>query len=219
MIVVMCFNDNPLYIEQAEVAIKSIKFNSVDCEMNLYLVNFSENKFSEFRTNHVKLDDINNITGYSIIAMYDSLNTYKQSILWLDVDVLIRGELLSIFDDVTPNTLKILKRNDLNKRNVFNTGVVVVGYSNATMKMMKIASECILNLPSLWYADQICLYESYLACSDDINLVNLLYQPKWHDLGGRKNSFADSSIIWHCKKTHFNESPYKEEYEYYKNSI
>jgi len=218
MIVVMCFNDSPHYIEQARVAIRSIQLNSPGCEIVLYLVNFTENKFKGIVVKDVKLDNLNKITGYSLFAMYQTLVEYKQSILWLDVDVIIRGELSGILDDVSPNTLKILMREDVGHSKVFNSGVVVVGYSDITVKMMDLASKRAL-AHHVWYSDQLHLYKTYIEYKDNINLINLLDQPKWHDIGGKKDSFLDDSIIWHCKRTHFNESPYKEEYEYYKNSI
>ncbi len=214
--VVMCFNNIKKYLEQAKVSLKSIKINSPNTAVVLYLVNFNKNEFNDsYIKKYIKLDNIKKITAYSLVAMYEVLKIYKRPILWLDVDTIIQGDLSKIFDDVTPNTLKILKRTGTDIDSVFNTGVVAVGYSEITLKMLNFASKNAINNPS-WFADQYYLYKAYTKYKNEINLINLKHQVKWHDIGGLPNSFNNESIIWHCKNNHFNESPYKEEYNYYK---
>lgn len=214
--IVMCFNDKSPYVEQAKVALKSIQINSPNIPIILYLINFDKNKniFNNVIIKHVELNNIKAITAYSLHAMYDALTLYKTSILWLDVDVLIRKNLLPIFNNLKPNTLQILKRPTNDIKSIFNTGVVGVGYSKNTINMLKYASIQALNNIE-WFADQLYLYKAYEKFKENIDLVNLLNFSKWHDIGGKPNAFKNSSIIWHCKGNHFNEKPYKNEYEFY----
>lgn len=223
--IVMCFNNKEPFLIQAKVVLKSIELNSSSMPAVLYLVNFESHNFNSiYECINVNLD-LKYITAYSLVAMYNTLSKYKTSILWLDVDTIVRGELSDIFSDVKPNTLKILKREDADAReasglSVFNTGVVAVGYSEETLLLLKEASEMAMANP-IWTADQLYLYRTYKKYKNNIDLINLVNHREWHDIGGRerKNPFDKKSIIWHCKSSHFNESPYKEEYEYYKGVV
>ena len=113
MMIVMCFNNKEPYLTQAKVALKSIELNFNNIPISLYLVNFDTNIFKTERCVNVKLDDLNYITGHSLIAMYDTMLKCRTNILWLDVDVIIRSSIHDIFLDVKPNTLKLLYRKNL----------------------------------------------------------------------------------------------------------
>jgi len=46
---------------------------------------------------------------------------------------------------------------------------------------------------------------------DNIDLIHMLI--KFNDC----ENFSEDSHVWHCKSSHFNESPFKEEYKKYLN--
>lgn len=213
--IVMCFNEKYPYPDQAKALINSVKINSPTTPITTYLVNYVSDPFPGTFYKGVSLENIKAITAYSLRAMYEVLLTTKSPVLWLDTDVLVRGNLSPFLVDIKPNTMKVLKRNTAEEGSIFNTGVVAVGYSSATLSMLYTASQAALQNPQ-WFADQLYLYRAYEAHKEQIELINLLYHKKWHDLGGTENAFADDSIIWHCKSNHAHESPFVDEYNYYR---
>jgi len=216
--IVMCFNDKSPYVEQARVAIKSIKLNSPNIDIIVYIVNSTTLFFDGVICKHRGLSDIKSITAYSLVVMYETLFKYKKPILWLDVDVLVRKSTNLIFNNILANTLMVLKRPINKERSIFNTGVVGVGYSHITLDMIKWSFEKAMENKE-WYADQLYLYKGYLKYSKNINLINLINHREWHDIGGKSGAFNKNSVIWHCKKSHFDNPIYQNEYKYYRNMV
>lgn len=216
--VVMCFNDKSSYVEQARVAIKSIKLNSPNTDIIVYVVNATTLSFDGVICKYRELEDIGYITAYSLVVMYETLLEYKKPILWLDVDVLVRKPTNLMFNNISADTLMVLKRPTDDERSVFNTGVVGVGYSHTTLDMMKWGSEKAMENKE-WFADQLYLYKGYLKYSRNINLINLINHREWHDIGRESGAFSKDSVIWHCKNNHFDNPIYQDEYKYYRGIV
>lgn len=212
--IVMCFNNKSPYVEQAKVAIESIKINSTNTDIVVYIVNSTTLSFDGVICKYRELEDIRAITAYSLVVMYETLLEYKKPILWLDVDVLVRKSTSLMFNNISANTLMVLKRFTDDERSVFNTGVVGVGYSQPTLDMMKWSSEKAMENKE-WFADQLYLYMGYLKYGSNINLVNLINHRAWHDIGGKPGAFNKDSVIWHCKNNHFDNPIYQDEYKHY----
>ena len=66
-----------------------------------------------------------------------------------------------------------------------------------------------------WGMGQLELYKTSQEFVDKIDIIQL--DEKYNDLGGtdRPNAFADDSIIWHCKQSHFEHPKFQEEFQKY----
>ena len=215
MIFVMAFNDDPYYVEQAKVALTSLLTHNPEAVVLLYLINFKDytcfEKHKNIQIIPIRSSNItpSSITAYSLLFIYEAMRFYKKPVAWLDTDIIVRGKLGGLFNHLPKEALKVVYRPELDVRSKFNTGVVVVGYSMMTLHLFKIASENALRNTE-WFADQLYLYKAYEYLQKKVKLVRLSW--KYNDLGGRRASFNDKSLIWHSKRKHFLKEPFRQEY-------
>ena len=151
------------------------------------------------------------ITGfmwcYRSIVMRDMLKNHDEPILYLDTDILVRGSLDQFWEDIKPNSIKVMKRNTKEDISKFQAGVFAVGSSEETRAMMEHYNKVVQG--NIYpFAEQEHLYKSWIKFKDIVTQVQLdeCYND-WH--------FDSKSTIWHCKGKHFKEKRYQDEYQGY----
>ena len=155
---------------------------------------------------------------YRVKLVKDLLDSGVTNVAWVDTDVIVRSD-LSDFLEIGKSSLKILYRGRYAKPDSkFNAGIFNLSNSKATREMVyewydRISSN------SVWGMGQLELWNSYLNHKDDVHLDKLL--TKFNDLGGRDkpNAFSDNSVMWHCKKNHFDNPRFQKEFLFYLNIV
>lgn len=218
---------DPFYLDQLLAFLSSIRKNSPNIKMLINLVNTNneiydrlKTVFPEFIFEQSTIDMIDE-RGFSLIILRasmikDCFDKYKESISWIDTDTLIRGSLFE-FTKVDSNELKILVRD--NNPNILhdapiNAGVFSIGCSKPTKDFASDWYEdCIAN--PKWGYGQIALWDAYSKRKDEVKLIGL--SKSYNDMGGsdKLDAFSENSIIWHCKKKHFNNPKFQKEFQKY----
>jgi hypothetical protein len=215
------------YLEQLLAFLSSIRENSPDESVWVDLVNTDTDivnrlgkVFPNYNFSAVDLDTTDNRGYYLIIHRVRQLITmfsvFEEAVTWLDTDTIVRDD-LSWFTKPKPNELRILKR-DYSRKIKFdapiNAGVFSIGFSPATWSFANDWYEnCKAN--PIWGAGQPALWTAYRKHRNKIKLTNI--KSKYNDLGGsdRPEAFASNSVIWHCKKKHFEHPKFQKEFQYY----
>ena len=216
------------YFDQLLAFLASLCINSPNDNIHVFLANYSEQTVSKLKRSFGKfvfenrelkmIDD----RGFSLILfrielIKECFEKYKEPVAWIDTDVLVRGELDS-FLEIEPQQLKILFRGDQNLRlgvdAPINAGIFNLGCSKETYEFVRDwYSGCIKN--PVWGQGQKILWSTYEKHIKNIKLIKM--SSKLNDIGGRDktNAFSSDSVMWHCKKNHFNNPKYQKEYQYY----
>lgn len=145
--------------------------------------------------------------------MYEMMNEGYGQILSIDCDSIIRGSIDGIWDSVEPDVIKILERIDKRKEKKkkfftrFQAGVHIFGNSVSIREYYKAFMD---ELGDKWEfkVGQAAIYTVYLKFKDKIKLVQM---PEAYN----DSKFRNDSIIWHCKLSHFSETPFQNEFKKY----
>lgn len=228
--IVTSLNYDKFYFEQLLVLLTSLRINSPNDVVSIFLVDFPEDvenklkkEFNSFKFINRKLNvsSKKSVAGFMVcyrsLVVKECLEKYKEPTAWFDTDIIVRKDLGSFWSDVKTNQLKILYRGDGCREHVrFQAGVFAVGYSKDTVNYISEWNK-IIQVSHRWYEDQKQLYLLYVKYSDDIQLIKM--DKRFNDIGdsSKKDSFNDGSVIWHCKKLHFKNKRFRKEYlEYLK---
>jgi len=214
------------YFNQLLVFLASLQMNSPRQKAYIQLVDYPdgvkcrlEKVFPNYFFHNTTIDRIDERGIGFILLRIDLIRSwFEQYSLryasWIDTDVIIRGDLYD-FSYVKPTQLKILYRGDDKPDKVkFNAGIFSMGNSKPMLEFLNRWYER-LEKNAKWGMGQLELYKTYKEFKDKIELVKM--DVKYNDLGGsdRPNAFADSSIMWHCKKQHFNNEKFQKEFKKY----
>jgi len=235
-IITVEINNYGNYVEQLCVMLKSISENALDEKVLVYAYDLSEEscikiknvyKNITVRRIHVYGDSIlseknistykNHVYGNSIMSkrtapMVDALNEGYSKVAHMDVDIIVRGNLDELWENVKANTMKIMYKPDQSDKRKLQKGVFVLGNSNITRALLKRLNEK-LERHLEWYDDQKYLWKCYNKFKDQIDFQEL--GKKYND-----NQFSDDSIIWHCsRKNKTVHDKWNKLYNYYKERI
>jgi hypothetical protein len=228
---VIITNSSPdtFYYNQLLAFLTSLKTNSPQHKIYVFLANYLPEKESFLRSRfpnyHFENRELKAIDdrGFSFIQFRASLieecfETYQEHVAWIDTDVIVRKDLTE-FLDVAPNQLKILYRGDDKPDKVkINAGIFNIGCSIPTLTFICDWRERI-RTNAKWGMGQLEFWNAFKDYQDEIELIKM--SDKFNDLGGsdRPNAFDDDSVMWHCKKAHFNHPKFQKEFKYYLNII
>lgn len=223
--IITALNSSKLYFEHLLVLLTSIKMNSPNDKISVFLVDFPKHVVTKLRSvfNNFEFIDrqlnINtNIGGfmtcYRTLIFKEYFENYRKPVAWLDVDIIVRKNLDPLWYGVETSQLKVLYRADQGAAVKFNTGILVIGYSEPTYKMIVDWNKAV-QLEPYWYVNQFNLYKIYRKYKDKLKLIPM--SRGIHDIGDstRNDIFNGNSVIWHCKKNHFNDPRYQKEYQKY----
>lgn len=230
-IIVTVLNYDQFFIKQMLVLLKSLEINSPKDTIIVHLVDFPidevkwlEKTFkkyyfinSEHNVNKMR-DPAGFMVCYRSTVIYQTLIDYHKSVAWVDCDIIVRKDLITLWEGIKSNQFKIVCRGeDLPVKNRFQAGVFAIGYSKETLQMMS-EWEKVTRASNQWFADQLLLYEIYQKYSKKIELIPM--NRSLNDIGdSTKECFMDDSVIWHCKRYHFNNKKFQKEFQYYLNKI
>lgn len=218
-IIVTSVDDNPHYMQGLRAYLASIKINSPQSRVRVYLINCEE-KYgqtlylvnSNIEVRHVTSNEqsayVRNHLRHGLLL--ETTRDYNQ-IAWIDNDAIIRKPLDGLWESLTPETLKFVYRKEKRDALKFQGGVYVFGVSEATKKwlwdiMTALAKYNInkKNGDNDWYIPQEYMYTFYKT-NKNIEFAPL--DQKYND-----SKFNKDSVIWHCKHTHFDDPKYQAEY-------
>jgi hypothetical protein len=217
------------YFEQLLAFITSLKINSPEHTIRVFLANYPDSLWEKLQTSFdnciFESWELEQIPGdkrdfalimFRVAMLRDCLESYGESVAWIDTDVLVRKN-LSEFLEVGSKQLKILVR-QTNYANQFdaavNAGIFNLGCSPETYDFVDDWYKgCEAN--PVWGQGQVAMWSAYKKHSKNVELVPM--HLKFNDLGDRNNPnmFADDSVMWHCKANHFDNEKFQSEFQYY----
>lgn len=207
-------NESQAYKDFAKCLVESIyKFHN-NCVVEFKAINFKEGDYKELlalnqNINFHKINkDFSNKSQeyYKGFLMYnrtlfieEMLKKYKQPILYLDTDCMLRGEVSFIENKLDEGfDMMVLTRPKQPPKTKFNAGVIALNYNSKVMNLIRLWKKCMgENLENISIKnskgrsssrEQVCLWSSY-------NKSDVLLHPlpqKFNDGDLRKGS-----IIWH----------------------
>ena len=202
------------HLKQLSCMLTSMRINSPGYDVHVFLANCPKNKekmlkkkFPEIIFENTELVIIDKM-GFSFIQFRAKLikecfENYNEHVAWIDTDVIIRKD-LSEFLDIKPTQLKILYRGKEAPEKVkINAGIFNIGCSEETYNFICNWKKRI-EINAKWGMGQLEFWRAYKEHKNEIELIKML--EKFNDLGGndRPNAFDTGSVMWHCKKNHFN---------------
>lgn len=223
MIITISTHDE-FYLNQLIAFLTSIDCNSPEHVVNVFLANYPDsmkNKLTKafkrhnFESRKVKLIDKRGISFilFRIELVKECFEKHQENAVWIDTDVLVRSDLTQ-FLEIKPKQLKILFRgNHVIEEGRFNAGIFNIGYSDETHKLTN-DWYTQLQKNAIWGMGQLELWKAYKKNPN----VELIEMPEsYNDLGDSTNndSFAKDSLMWHCKRNHFNNKKFQKEFQYY----
>lgn len=215
----MTINDNDVWIDQMKACLASLAINSPEDNVIVYLVDFDElpplqrinpNCILVNRRLNLESKSKDEIPGCMLChrasIVLDALNRTQSSVAYLDTDSLVRSSLETFWEKVEPNVIQVMHRSRASEKAIFQAGVFAIGFSDVTLKMMVEYVDLVKT--DILLDEQKHLYTVYLNAGEDVQLVKLprIFNDWW---------FRNKSVIWHCKKRHFNEAKYQNEYQHY----
>ncbi|TRZ81178.1 hypothetical protein D4R86_03085, partial [bacterium] len=189
------------YIENMMVLASSVLSHNPNETMQLYVVNYTKglttNNKNIVVTNLKKEGTNMEIRNYAAhlraeIILNEFLKGTKE-VIWMDSDIIVRGNLQFLYVNSDTPTIKILTRKAERDELQFQSAVFSLNNTNQTIEMLKDWVEFIEENKSMWFADQLGLYK--MCIKHNIKIV---------DIGSKYNDqFLNSeSVIWHCKGNH-----------------
>lgn len=146
-------------------------------------------------------------------VLYDVLNSGNDPVLYLDVDSIVRGDMVELYTFIKESDLMIFKRQLSKKINTkFLTGVIGVNNTKVAFDLIGVWWSEIQKGNNLfrWYSDQIYFYEATERYKNAT--INTLPK-KYIDW-----DFSDSGIIWVGKaERKYEDERYLKEVSFYKN--
>lgn len=220
-------NSSPdtFYYNQLLAFLASVRINSPDDIVHVFLADYPEDKVEalsvkfpsyKFDNRHIKRIDSRGFSfiQFRVALIKECFERYDEPVAWMDTDIIVRGS-LEEFLKVKGYQLKILYRgDDVPDKVKINAGIFNVGCSLNTHAFINEWQRRV-EVNAKWGMGQLELWRSYKIHEDNIELIKM--SEKFNDLGGvdRPNAFADDSVIWHCKKSHFNHPKFQKEFQYY----
>jgi hypothetical protein len=208
------------YYEQLLVFLMSIKINSPTHlnQVMVFLANYPDEKFNELRNNFPEIIFENNelkmidARGFSLIIdrvarVFECLNKFKENVIWMDTDVIVRGD-ISELTDIKPKQLKILLRPKAPRNAKINAGIFNIGYSIASCNFINDWYKGVLSNKK-WGMGQLEMWKSIQKHKTKIELIDIT--KIYNSVGGCNKDYK----IWHCKKGHFDNHKYQKEYKIY----
>jgi lipopolysaccharide biosynthesis glycosyltransferase len=229
-------NDLEPYLTQTKVLLCSLRENYPNHKVLVYLVN-SEGANKDLENIHPNCEIINKtikfrkdpkaeMSCFRSDFTIETLKKYKEPVLYLDVDTIVRKDLSEIFNDLKGNSFKVLKRDWDKVKNCkpsdyyrINSGVFAIGYSQNSISMLEDCSQRIkrdVHFP----VDQKMLYLSWVSHKKTVNLIELNRSfndcdPLWN----KEKTFSPSSHIWHCKASRFLDPTFQKEWKHYLSKV
>ena len=229
MIITTALNYDTFFYNQMLVLLASLETNSPNDIIDVRLVDFPERKVKKlkeefpkyyFSNVNLQVNKMDNLAGFMVCyrsaVIYDALTTHRTPVAWMDCDIIVRKELNPLWQNIESNQFKIIYRgNDVPIKNRFQAGIFVIGFSNSTRNMIADWKDrCIKS--NKWFADQKLLYNVYEKYVNKIEFIHM--DRSLNDVGdSTKECFLDDSVIWHCKRSHFNNLKFQKEFKYYLN--
>jgi hypothetical protein len=209
------------YFNQLIAFLMSIKINSPKHvnQIKVFLANYQDETVDklkiafpevEFENNPLKMIDKR---GFATIIdrayrVWDCLQTKEENVLWMDTDVIVRGDLSDLVR-IKPKQLKILYRENAPDRIKINAGIFNIGHSKVCCKFIKDWHQgCVRN--KKWGNGQLQLWKSFKKYKERIELTDIT--KKFNSVG---RHFEDDYVVWHCKLSHFDNPIYQKEYQLY----
>ncbi len=188
---ISAMTDEQKYREQYDAFAKSVRKYNPKEEMRLHtIIDCSRGDIVCLRTKYIKQ------------ALYEGI----KKVAWMDVDCLVRGSLIDLWDTLKPSMLRCIYRPKKRKKLRFQAAVILFGNSPKMRKFVSDWDKDVWSNPR-WYKDQESLYEAWKK-HPEIKLKPL--EEKYND-----SEFKKDSIIWHSKEHHFLEKKFQKEYKKY----
>ena len=201
-------NGNSNYIKYAKIFLSSLAANAPKEKVRLSVSGWSgkDIKDAERRNPQAEIDPIEVNKRINTDGQYISVENYIRivhiqgtvvrlaledgydRVAHFDVDTIIRKNLDKLWEGVTPDSLKILKRDSQPPKRRFQNGVYIVGNSENSLKMIRKFERKIINSLE-WYEDQRLLWNVF--SKSGMNHIQL--SEKYND-----RRFNEGSFIWHC---------------------
>jgi len=215
------------YFKVVRVFLASLRYNKNDYTVRLDFINGTEAACAELKLIYPKLE-INTISivptedkDKNLLAilwtrppqMWKAMNEDWDQILLMDCDVVVRGSIAGIWDNVEPSTFKILykKEKSNNTKTCTQSGVHIYGNSETIREYYKRIMDRAGAQFAFWDV-QRAMYEIYLEFKDKIKFVPL--DRKYND--DRYKELRQDSLVWHIKHGRINmDTPFKREFERY----
>jgi len=129
--------------------------------------------------------------------MMKAIDENWDQIMSMDCDILIRGSLEHIWDNVEPSVIKVKHRKSSTAIGKFQGGVYILGNS-PTIKLYYQSIMEKIGKKFAFYDGQAALYLSYINYKEKMKLVEL--ENTYNDL-----KFGSNSIVWHSRHGHLND--------------
>ena len=142
-----------------------------------------------------------------LFGQMEVMKTGYDQILSIDTDIIFRGDIRHIWDDVEPGTLKVWERKNRKQWLTFQGGVIVYGNSPG---LREFYSDYIRDITkdNRIESGQYYLYENWVKHSDKVKKIKL--SKVFND-----SKLKDYSVIWHVKHGHYKEPRWQKEFKKY----
>jgi len=215
MQIITAIDNNPHYQNHLKAFLMSMNDNSPGQTVKVCLMDCDKEygeslkRICDVDVVHISTDPSQTAFQRNYIRHYmtrDGFNNGFKKVAWIDNDALIRGDLRNEFwDDVVPGSIKVWARKKKRDKYKFQGGVYILGKSEKTKAYVDSIITA-LEKTDNWMLPQILLYN--MCESHGIRHIQM--DQKFND-----SRFKDDSVIWHCKQTHFKETEFQEEFQYY----
>lgn len=226
-IIVSGVNESLHYQECMRVLLTSLRKNYKDCIVSLMLINCTDGYEKKLHKIHPYLNTVRReIPNCGAVArinakhelVYECMEQ-NDKVLWLDNDILVRGNIDVLWQGVKNDTLKVWIKDVKQQTHKFQAGVYVAGrgkHVNGWMKKIINHEKEYLNTSDseldghgspYWMLSQNFLYFYF---NEDKKIKHIQLEEKYNDC-----KFNKDSVIWHCKNSHFADEIYQREYQKY----
>jgi len=125
---------------------------------------------------------------------------------WLDSDIIVNKPLDSFWENVTPESIKIWKKEKTNPATIFNNGVMAFGISEITKRFCRDYLQLMERSQLEWPVSQRAFWYTYQAYKEVVQIVPL-DQNEYND-----RTFGDSTI-WHPTQVYLKDPSWVFEFE------
>lgn len=219
------------YIPKAKTLIQSCARHAPDQLFYLYLINVDKTRDREIYAWHpnIVIEHVDwdykphrwrgLLCSARSIPLFRSLQNYKENVVYLDADTIVRHSPVDLFAILDDHHLTVKYRPRLNHlgptgtlyASKFNSGVIGIQYSELGVAFAKRYNEILWNFNNsgrklhvdlinekiVTYPDQELLFVAYLEFQNKIKFMAL---PE----GYNDSKFLPKSTIWHGKGTAYN---------------
>ena len=214
-IILTAIDNNPHYQDHLKAFLMSMRMNSPGENIRVMLmdctVNFAKS-IEKIYPIDLKMRVTKNMSAYQRNYVRHEMfrNAFKdldnESVAWIDPDCLVREKLNDFFwHNATGSTIKVWIRPGKNDKYRFQTGVYILGNVATTQAYIDGIIEGLEGRDD-WMLPQKLIYE--LCEKYYVSPIQL--KEKFND-----SKFKDSSVIWHCKQSHFKHEKFQKEFQFY----